>query len=194
MVAFPVHPLAEGPAMHRVPRLAAVAVSAIAAAAILAVTAGGQTPSAAPADFTVTSTIRDRDSAFVNNPPRRQSPGDVFLASGRITGAKRGAFDFTCTLTSRRASLCSTRRRPSRRLDLPRGADRGRGAGPARRDRRRHRRLQRRDRDADLDDRLVARRGGDQRGRLRLRRVGGLRQRPARKARTSARTGRAPPG
>ena len=93
--------------MHRVPRLAAVAVSAVAAAAILAVTAGGQTPSAAPADFTVTSTIRDRDAAFVNNPPRRQSPGDVFLASGRITGAKRGAFDFTCTLTSRRASLCT---------------------------------------------------------------------------------------
>ena len=92
--------------MHRVPRLAAVAASAIVAAAILAVTAGGQTPSPAPADFTVTSTIRDRDSAFVNNPPRRQSPGDVFLATGRITGAKRGTFDFTCTLTSRRASLC----------------------------------------------------------------------------------------
>jgi hypothetical protein len=96
--------------MHRVPRLAAVAAvaaSAIVAAAILAVTAGGQTPSAAPADFTVTSTIRDRDSAFVNNPPRRQSAGDVFLATGRITGAKRGAFEFTCTLVSRRASLCS---------------------------------------------------------------------------------------
>lgn len=94
--------------MQRAPIVAGAALAAIATSAVLAVGAGGQEPPATGIpDFTVTTTIRDRDGFQIDNPPRRrESPGDVFGGYGRISGAKTGSLSFTCTATPR-AVLCS---------------------------------------------------------------------------------------
>jgi hypothetical protein len=93
--------------MKRVHLLIAVVLAALGGAAVLAVSAGGQAPPATPADFTVTTTQRERDTTYIDNPPRRrESAGDMFLGTGRITGAKTGTLEFACTVVSRRASVC----------------------------------------------------------------------------------------
>lgn len=77
--------------------------AAVAAGAVLALSAGGETrASQAPADFTVTTTFRDRDVSFVDNRPRRrESPGDVLLLPGTFTGAKSGSLLVSCTVVKR---------------------------------------------------------------------------------------------
>lgn len=95
--------------MQRAHLLLAIVLAALGGAAVIAVSAGGQAPppAGAPADFVVTTTQRERDFTFIDNPPRRrESAGDVFMGTGTTRGAKRGSFEFTCTAVSRRVSLC----------------------------------------------------------------------------------------
>jgi hypothetical protein len=93
--------------MKRAHLLIAVVLTALGGVAVLAVSAGGQAPTGPLADFTVTTTQQDRDGHYVDNPPRRkESAGDVFTGTARITGAKSGSFEFTCTAVSSERSLC----------------------------------------------------------------------------------------
>jgi allene oxide cyclase-like protein len=90
--------------MRRTMVLGALTVMATATAAVLAMSAGGEPrASQAPADFTVTTTFRDRDTSFVDvRPRRRESPGDTVILPGRFTGAgKSGSLPVTCQVVER---------------------------------------------------------------------------------------------
>jgi hypothetical protein len=100
--------------MRRMILLAGLTFGAVAAIAVLAISAGGQSrTSQAPADFTVTNTFRDRNVSFVDNRPRRrESPGDVVLLPGTFTGAKSGSLLVSCTVIkrprrNRETSICT---------------------------------------------------------------------------------------
>ena len=94
--------------MKRTRLLFVGALAALGAIGFGAVSAGGQgPPSGPPADFTVTTTMRESAGRFIDQPPRgRESPGDMFLGSGTSAGAKQGSFQFTCTAITRRVALC----------------------------------------------------------------------------------------
>jgi hypothetical protein len=93
--------------MKRRRLVAGLLVSGVAAGGAFSVSAVGQGPSdGAPEDFTVTTTIRERNLFAVDNGRRGPSRGDVFGGTGRITGDKSGRFEFHCTLITRTTVLC----------------------------------------------------------------------------------------